>query len=111
MQIYVRQYWAGTVSLRRTPFLVEIFSLLHDTGFQEPPDKVQELPVRYVMLQHLHQVLMVYRVKERTYVRLDHKVGMAVLHRFDYFPYSHMAVSPGSEPVTAPIEFRLIDRR
>lgn len=64
MQIDIRKYWTGSVSLRGSPFTVKIPAILHDSRFQKLLDDFKKFPVCYVMGQHLHQPFMVYIIKE-----------------------------------------------
>ena len=109
MKIDICQYWTGTISLWSSGFTVKILSILHDSCIQELPYYFYEFPVCNIMLQHLNQPTMVYRIKESSNICLHYIARFAILYLFDQISNCHVAAPFGTKSIAFIIELRFIN--
>ena len=108
VQINVCQDWTCTISLRGSPFPIKVFAVFHNACFQKSLYNRNKLPVSYVVLQHFNQPIVVYRIKEGTYVSLHYIARFMALDIFYRSLNRHMTISSRAKAIAYIIEFPVV---
>ena len=90
-------------------FAVQEFSVFHNSSLQKLLDYLKKSFVSYIMRQHLHQLSVVYMIKEPSDICFYHIIRLPILYHLYDFPYCLMAVPVWPEPKALIIKLRFIN--
>jgi hypothetical protein len=109
MQVHISQHRRDQTALRRSPATVHQFPVFHDFRNQKPFHIPQKVLVLYVMLQKLHQPVMIHIVKEAFNVSLQDVIDIPIHNRLINESDHIVAASTRSKSIGARQKSTLID--